>query len=355
MRETKDLRIVDTTALLSPDDVTRELPLSDRAADVVFRARQEIQNVLEGRDPRKLVIVGPCSIHDPKAALDYAARLLEMRERVQDALVVVMRVYFEKPRTTVGWKGLINDPHLDGTYDIPTGIRAARGLLREIAELGLPAATEMLDPIIPQYIADLVSWTAIGARTTESQTHREMASGLSMPVGFKNGTDGGLTVAINAMLAASRQHSFLGVDGAGRVGVVRTAGNPHCHIVLRGGGAGPNYGAAEVGKAVAALKKAKVRPGLMIDASHDNSGKDPLRQPAVLSDVGAQVRGGEQHVLGVMLESHLIEGRQELVDKATLKYGQSITDGCIGIEATAQVLESCADDVRAGNRLRATA
>lgn len=355
MRETKDLRIVDTTALLSPDDVTRELPLSDRAADVVFRARQEIQNVLEGRDPRKLVIVGPCSIHDPKAALDYAARLLELRERVQDALVVVMRVYFEKPRTTVGWKGLINDPHLDGTYDIPTGIRAARGLLLEIAELGLPAATEMLDPIIPQYIADLVSWTAIGARTTESQTHREMASGLSMPVGFKNGTDGGLTVAINAMLAASREHSFLGVDGAGRVGVVRTAGNPHCHIVLRGGGAGPNYGALEVGKAVAALKKAKVRASLMIDASHDNSGKDPLRQPAVLGDVGAQIRGGEQHILGVMLESHLVEGRQELVDKATLKYGQSITDGCIGIEATAEVLQSFADDVRAGNSLRATA
>jgi 3-deoxy-7-phosphoheptulonate synthase len=355
MRETKDLRIVDTTALLSPDDVTRELPLSDRAADVVFRARQEIQNVLEGRDPRQLVIVGPCSIHDPKAALDYAGRLLELRERVQDALVVVMRVYFEKPRTTVGWKGLINDPHLDGTYDIPTGIRAARGLLLEIAELGLPAATEMLDPIIPQYIADLVSWTAIGARTTESQTHREMASGLSMPVGFKNGTDGGLTVAINAMLAASRQHSFLGVDGAGRVGVVRTAGNPHCHIVLRGGGAGPNYGALEVGKAVAALKQAKVRPSLMIDASHDNSGKDPLRQPAVLSDVGAQLRSGEQHILGVMLESHLHEGRQELVDKATLKYGQSITDGCIGIEATAEVLQSFADDVRAGNSLRATA
>ncbi|HEX2870205.1 MAG TPA: 3-deoxy-7-phosphoheptulonate synthase [Polyangiaceae bacterium] len=355
MRETKDLRIVDTTALLSPDDVTRELPLSDRAADVVFRARQEIQNVLEGRDPRKLVIVGPCSIHDPKAALDYAARLLELRERVQDALVVVMRVYFEKPRTTVGWKGLINDPHLDGTYDIPTGIRAARSLLREIAELGLPAATEMLDPIIPQYIADLVSWTAIGARTTESQTHREMASGLSMPVGFKNGTDGGLTVAINAMLAASRQHSFLGVDGAGRVGVVRTAGNPHCHIVLRGGGAGPNYGAIEVAKAVAALKKAKVRASLMIDASHDNSGKDPLRQPAVLADVGAQIRGGEQHILGVMLESHLVEGRQELVDKTTLKYGQSITDGCIGFEATAEVLRSFADDVRAGNSMRATA
>jgi 3-deoxy-7-phosphoheptulonate synthase len=355
MRETKDLRIVDTTALLSPDDVTRELPLSDRAADVVFRARQEIQALLEGRDRRKLVIVGPCSIHDPKAALDYAARLLELRERVSDALVIVMRVYFEKPRTTVGWKGLINDPHLDGSYDIPAGIRTARGLLREIAELGLPAATEMLDPIIPQYIADLVSWTAIGARTTESQTHREMASGLSMPVGFKNGTDGSLGVAINAMIAASRTHSFLGVDGAGRVGVVRTAGNPHCHIVLRGGAAGPNYNALEVGKAVAALEKARVNSRVMIDASHDNSGKDPQRQPAVLSDVGAQIRAGEEHILGVMLESHLRAGRQELVDKATLTYGQSITDGCIGFDATSEVLEAFAADVRAGLQVRDSA
>jgi 3-deoxy-7-phosphoheptulonate synthase len=355
MRETKDLRIVETTALRSPDDVTAELPLSDRAADVVYRTRQEIQAVLEGRDQRKLVIVGPCSIHDPKAALDYAARLLELRERVKDALLLVMRVYFEKPRTTVGWKGLINDPQLDGTYDIPTGIRTARGLLREIAELGLPAATELLDPIIPQYIADLVSWTAIGARTTESQTHREMASGLSMPVGFKNGTDGSLGVAINAMIAASRPHSFLGVDGAGRVGVVRTAGNPHCHIVLRGGAAGPNYGAVEVQKAAMALEKAGVNPRVMIDASHDNSGKDPLRQPAVLADVAAQLRAGEQHILGVMLESHLCEGRQELLDKTTLTYGQSITDGCIGFDKTREVLQDFADSVRASASLRATA
>jgi 3-deoxy-7-phosphoheptulonate synthase len=355
MRETKDLRIVDTTALRSPDDVTAELPLSDRAADVVFRARQEIQAVLEGRDARKLVIVGPCSIHDPDAALDYADKLLALRESVADALVIVMRVYFEKPRTTVGWKGLINDPHLDGTYDIPTGIRKARSLLLKIAELGLPAATEMLDPIIPQYIADLVSWSAIGARTTESQTHREMASGLSMPVGFKNGTDGGLGVAINAMIAASRQHSFLGIDSDGRVGVVRTAGNPHCHIVLRGGAAGPNYGAAEVQKAVAALKKAKVNAGVMIDASHDNSGKDPERQPAVLTEVAAQIRAGEEHILGVMLESHIKAGRQDLVDKATLTYGQSITDGCIGFDATREALEAFADAVRKATSLRATA
>jgi 3-deoxy-7-phosphoheptulonate synthase len=354
MRETKNLRIVETTALRSPDDVGSELPLSEHAADVVFRARQQIQNVLDGRDPRKLVIVGPCSIHDPRAAVDYAARLLELRERVEDALLLVMRVYFEKPRTTVGWKGLINDPHLDGSNDIPTGIRTARALLREIAELGLPAATEMLDPIIPQYISDLVSWTAIGARTTESQTHREMASGLSMPVGFKNGTDGSLGVAVNAMIAASRSHSFLGVDGGGRVGVVRTAGNPHCHIVLRGGAAGPNYGASEVTRAVAALQKARVNPGVLIDASHDNSGKDPSRQPAVLSEVGKQIREGQSHILGVMLESHLQAGRQELVDKATLCYGQSITDGCIGIDTTREVLEAFADDVR-GTITRASA
>jgi 3-deoxy-7-phosphoheptulonate synthase len=355
MRDTKDLRIVDTTALLSPDAVTRDLPLSDRAADVVYRARQEIQAVLDGRDPRKLVIVGPCSIHDPSAALDYAAKLVELRSQVGDSLLLVMRVYFEKPRTTVGWKGLINDPHLDGTNDIPTGIRTARALLRDIAELGMPAATEMLDPIIPQYIADLVSWTAIGARTTESQTHREMASGLSMPVGFKNGTDGSLGVAINAMIAASRPHSFLGIDGAGRVGVVRTAGNPHCHIVLRGGASGPNYGAAEVQRAAAALQKAGVSPRVMIDASHDNSGKDPLRQPAVLGDIAGQLRAGDRHILGVMLESHLREGRQELTDKATLTYGQSITDGCIGFDRTCETLTSFADASRAAMSMRESA
>jgi 3-deoxy-7-phosphoheptulonate synthase len=355
MRDTKDLRIVDTTALLSPDDVTRDLPLSDRAADVVYRARQEIQAVLDGRDPRKLVIVGPCSIHDPSAALDYAAQLSALRERVSDALLIVMRVYFEKPRTTVGWKGLINDPHLDGTNDIPTGIRTARALLRDIAELGMPAATEMLDPIIPQYIADLVSWTAIGARTTESQTHREMASGLSMPVGFKNGTDGSLGVAINAMIAASRPHSFLGIDGAGRVGVVRTAGNPHCHIVLRGGASGPNYGAAEVAKAVSALQKAGVSQRVLIDASHDNSGKNPLRQPAVLDEIGSQLRGGDRNILGVMLESHLREGRQELNDKTTLAYGQSITDGCIGFDRTCETLEAFAAAAREAMAMRASA
>lgn len=345
MRETKDLRVVDTTLLQSPNQVTSEMPLGPRAAEVVSRAREEVADVLHGRDDRQIVIVGPCSIHDPVAAVDYAGRLLELRNKLADSLVIVMRVYFEKPRTTVGWKGLINDPHLDGSYDIPTGIRWARKLLLELAELGMPAATEMLDPVIPQYIADLVTWTAIGARTTESQTHREMASGLSMPVGLKNGTDGSLTVAINAMIASSRPHSFLGIDGDGRVGVVKTRGNPHCHLVLRGGNTGPNYRAAEVAKAASALGKAGVNPRVMVDCSHDNSGKDPMRQPEVLADVAAQVRAGSPHLLGVMIESNLVAGRQEPGPRSTLTYGQSITDGCVDFGTTARMLESFAESV----------
>jgi len=346
MRETKNLRVVDTNLLQSPNDVLAELPASDRAAETVFGARKEIEAVLEGRDSRRLVIVGPCSIHDPSAALEYAGKLSRLRQRLSDSLLIVMRVYFEKPRTTVGWKGLINDPHLNGTFDIPLGIRVARKLLRDVAELGMPAATEMLDPIIPQYIADLVSWTAIGARTTESQTHREMASGLSMPVGFKNGTDGGLGVAINAIIAASRPHSFLGVDGEGRVGVVRTSGNPHTHLVLRGGSRGPNYGAAEVATAVQALRKAGVKPGLVVDCSHDNSGKDAMRQPAVMAELGTQVRDGSPHVLGVMIESNLVAGRQELgASVDALTYGQSITDACVDFASTEQMLETFALEI----------
>jgi 3-deoxy-7-phosphoheptulonate synthase len=343
MLETQNLRVVDTTLLQSPSAVTAEIPLTARAAETVVRAREEIQRSIEGKSPRLIAIVGPCSIHDPSAALEYAERLLALRERVASELVLVMRVYFEKPRTTVGWKGLINDPHLDGTYDIPTGIRRARRLLSDIAELGLPAATEMLDPIIPQYIADLVAWSAIGARTTESQTHREMASGLSMPVGFKNGTDGSLGVAVNAMIAASRPHSFLGIDASGRVGVVRTAGNPHTHLVLRGGSSGPNYGEDAVQRAVASLEQAGVNPRVMIDASHDNSGKKAERQPSVLVDVGGQVRRGSSGVLGVMLESHLVAGRQELKDKASLVYGQSITDACIDLPTTERAIQELAE------------
>ncbi|HET9934603.1 MAG TPA: 3-deoxy-7-phosphoheptulonate synthase, partial [Polyangiaceae bacterium] len=345
MRETQNLRVVDTAVLQSPSQVLQEIPLSDRAAELVFQARRELEDVLHGRDRRRLVIVGPCSIHDPEAAIDYASRLRALRERVSTDLLVVMRVYFEKPRTTVGWKGLINDPHLDGTFDIPRGIRVARALLRDIAEMGVPAATEMLDPIIPQYIADLVTWTAIGARTTESQTHREMASGLSMPVGFKNGTDGGLGVAINAMIAASQPHSFLGIDADGRVGVVRTSGNPHGHLVLRGGSRGPNFGEAEVGAAVKKLLDAKVNPRVLVDCSHDNSQKDPSRQPDVLAAVGAQMRAGSEFLLGAMIESNIVAGRQELrTDKRALTYGQSITDACVDFATTERMLEELARD-----------
>ncbi|HEX3774179.1 MAG TPA: 3-deoxy-7-phosphoheptulonate synthase [Polyangiaceae bacterium] len=356
MLETKDLRIVDTTLLKSPNEVTSELPLSERAASVVFAARQEIQALLHGEDSRPLAIVGPCSIHDPEAALDYARRLLELKQRFAHEILLIMRVYFEKPRTTVGWKGLINDPHLDGSYDIPTGIRAARRLLLNLAELGMPAATEMLDPIIPQYIADLVSWTAIGARTTESQTHREMASGLSMPVGFKNGTDGGLGVAMNAMIAASRSHSFLGIDPSGHVGVVRTRGNPHTHLVLRGGSMGPNYSPAQVSAAVLALENAQINPRVLIDCSHDNSGKNHLEQPAVLAEIGAQIRGGSQAVLGAMIESNIAGGKQELgSDKSKLVYGQSITDACVDFATTERMLEQFASDAARRNPTRATA
>lgn len=353
MRETKNLRVVDTTVLQSPNDILRELPLSERAAERVFRAREEIQGILQGRDARRLVIVGPCSIHDPVAALDYAQRLLALRERYAGELFIVMRVYFEKPRTTVGWKGLINDPHLDGTFDIPSGLRVGRRLLRDLAEMGIPSATEMLDPIIPQYLADLVAWTAIGARTTESQTHREMASGLSMPVGFKNGTDGGLGVAINAMIAASEPHSFLGVNDDGRIGVVRTSGNPHTHLVLRGGSRGSNYAAADVLAAAAALKKAGVNPRMLVDCSHDNSGKNAARQPDVLAEVGSQLRAGSADVLGVMIESNLVAGRQELgSDRSALVYGQSITDACVDFATTERMLEAFAADI-VGRRPRA--
>jgi 3-deoxy-7-phosphoheptulonate synthase len=350
MLETKNLRILDTTLLQSPDAITSEVPLTARAAEVVVRARAEIEDTIHGRSARSLVIVGPCSIHDPKAALDYAGRLLRLREKVVDSLLLVMRVYFEKPRTTVGWKGLINDPHLNGTFDIPTGIRRARTLMREVAEMGMPAATEMLDPIIPQYLADLVSWAAIGARTTESQTHREMASGLSMPVGFKNGTDGSLGVAVNAMIAASQPHNFLGIDSAGRVSVVRTTGNPNTHLVLRGGSRGPNYDAAAVEEAVSGLERAGVNPRVLVDASHGNSGKSHDRQVDVLADVGAQLRNGSRHLLGVMVESNLVAGRQDLKPGAELTYGQSVTDACIDFATTERAVLALADQAAGRTR-----
>jgi 3-deoxy-7-phosphoheptulonate synthase len=355
MRKTSDLRIIGTVPLQSPDELKAELPIPDDAAETVYRGREEVRDALHGRDPRPLVIVGPCSIHDPEAALDYGKRLLGLRRRYERELLVVMRTYFEKPRTTVGWKGLINDPHLNGSHDIATGLRVGRKLLMDLARMGLPTATEMLDPIMPQYLADLVTWAAIGARTTESQTHREMASGLSMPVGYKNGTDGGLTVAVNAVIAASRPHSFLGIDGAGRVSIVRTSGNPDGHVVLRGGKAGPNYAPEKVSAAAAVLKKAGLRTPMLIDCSHDNSGKSHLRQPEVLEEVARQVGQGSGDVLGVMIESNIVAGRQDFepgMPREGLVYGQSITDACVDLATTEEMLSHLA---RAGDKGRGVA
>jgi 3-deoxy-7-phosphoheptulonate synthase len=356
MRTTSDLHVIDTEPLRSPDALKSDLPITARAADLVYRTREEVRGVLHGRDPRLLVVVGPCSVHAPAAAIDYARRLLALRLRHENELLIVMRVYFEKPRTSVGWKGLINDPHLNGSHDISSGLSIGRRLLLDLAEVGVPAATEMLDPIIPQYLADLVSWTAIGARTTESQTHREMASGLSMPVGYKNGTDGGLAGAIHALVAASRPHSFLGIDGSGRVAIVRTSGNPDGHIVLRGGSAGPNYGADHVATATSALERAGLPPRVLVDCSHDNSGKSHLRQPDVLEEVGRQVAGGSSAVLGVMIESNLVGGRQALdvgVSRPSdLVYGQSVTDACVDFAMTEEMLARLAE---AGRSRRALA
>lgn len=317
--------------------------MSEVAAQRVEGWRHEISEVLHGRDPRLLVVVGPCSIHDPRAALEYAERMDAVRDRLGGELLIVMRVYFEKPRTTVGWKGLINDPHLDGSCDLESGLRSARRLLLDLAERGTPAAGEMLDPIVPQFLASLFSWSAIGARTTESQTHREMASGLSMPVGFKNGTDGSLDVAINGMQAAGSGHSFLGIDDSGRVSVVRTAGNPNCHAVLRGGSAGPNHGRYQMAAAADALLAAGLNPRVLVDCSHANSNKRPENQPKIAADVAERVAADVQPVLGVMLESHLVAGRQDLGDDpGKLVYGQSLTDACIDFATTEKVLEGLA-------------
>ncbi|HEY6723689.1 MAG TPA: 3-deoxy-7-phosphoheptulonate synthase [Polyangiaceae bacterium] len=346
MSSTFNTRISATSTLPSPDELRSRLPCTRPAEATVTRARHAIAAVLEGTDSRPLVIVGPCSVHDVGAALEYAERLMRVSERLSDALLLVMRVYFEKPRTTVGWKGLINDPHLDGTEDIPAGLALARSLLLEVATLGMPAATEFLDPIAPQYTGDLVSWAAIGARTTESQTHREMASGLSMPVGFKNGTDGGLEVAINAMQTAAKPHSFLGVDSAGRVAVVRTQGNPTGHLVLRGGSQGPNYHAKHVAEAAARLRARRLPEKVLVDCSHGNCGKDVARQAEVARDVTAQLASGSQHVLGVMLESNLCAGRQDLARREDLARGVSITDPCLDFETTERLLETLALSVK---------
>jgi 3-deoxy-7-phosphoheptulonate synthase len=353
---TSDLHVVETRPLVPPVVLHRDLPLSDRAARTVQQARQAIQAILHGRDQRLLVIVGPCSVHDVAAAQEYAAFIAEARERLRAELEVVMRVYFEKPRTTVGWKGLINDPHLDGSYDINTGLRRARGLLVHVAEMGLPAATELLDPVVPQYIADLISWTAIGARTTESQTHREMASGLSMPIGFKNGTDGSVGTAINAVEAASRPHHFLGINREGYASIITTTGNPDGHLVLRGGKQGSNYHLEAIEQAASDLAAAGLPSRLMVDCSHGNSNKDYRRQAEVADQVADQVATGSRHVMGVMLESHLVAGNQKIsADLSQLTYGQSVTDACIDTATTAEVLEGLAAAVRSSRVAPVTA
>ncbi|KAF0653628.1 MULTISPECIES: 3-deoxy-7-phosphoheptulonate synthase [unclassified Cyanobium] len=347
MIPTSDLHVVETRPLVPPAVLHRELPLSEQAARTVQQARERIKAILHAGDQRLLVIVGPCSVHDVAAAREYAEAIAQAQRRHRDELEIVMRVYFEKPRTTVGWKGMINDPHLDGSYDINTGLRRARSLLLHLAELGLPAATEVLDPVVPQYLADLISWTAIGARTTESQTHREMASGLSMPIGFKNGTDGSAATAINAMEAAARPHHFLGINKEGQAAIVSTTGNPDGHLVLRGGKSGPNFHAEAVEAAAALLARDGLPARLMVDCSHGNSNKDYRRQGEVLRSVAEQVRGGSVHVMGVMLESHLVEGNQKIsADLASLTYGQSITDACIDLATTLDLLVELAEAVR---------
>ena len=335
---THDLRIREIRPLIPPAILSEELPVTERAAQVVADARRHIEAIVSGTDDRLLVVVGPCSIHDPAAALEYAERLAPVAERLRDDLLVVMRVYFEKPRTTVGWKGLINDPDLDGRFAINRGLRLARKLLLDLSDRGIPAGTEFLDTITPQFIASLVSWGAIGARTTESQVHRQLASGLSMPVGFKNATDGNIDVAIDAVRAAAHPHHFPGVTHEGLSAIVATRGNASCHIILRGSSQGPNYDAATVGRATQGLAKARLLPRLMIDCSHGNSQKDHRRQLAVAADVAAQVKGGAHSILGVMIESHLVEGRQELVAGTPLLYGQSITDACLSFADTEPTL-----------------
>jgi 3-deoxy-7-phosphoheptulonate synthase len=344
-----DLHIRAIRKLSTPAEVAREHPRSDAVTQTVVDARDALREILHRRDDRLAVIIGPCSIHDPKAALDYARRLAHVRRRLGDRLEIVMRAYFEKPRTTVGWKGLINDPDLDGSFDIERGLRIARRLLLEINALGLPVGCEFLDMATPQYIADLVAWAAIGARTTESQIHREMASGLSCPVGFKNGTNGDVKIAVDAVGAASRPHHFMAVTKDGYSAVAATAGNADCHIVLRGGKA-PNYDAASVDAAAKTMRAAGLTPAVMIDASHANSAKDPERQPLVMKDVAWQIATGEERIVGVMIESHLVGGSQPLIAGRPLTYGQSITDGCIDWNTSAAVLDDLADAVTARRR-----
>ncbi len=336
---TRDVNVVNVEPLKSPVDLVKEIPVSPAAEQTVLEGRDQIRRVLRGEDPRILMVVGPCSIHDEKAAIEYAARLLKLSEQLKDRLLLVMRVYFEKPRTTVGWKGLIYDPNLNDTFDVPEGLRKARKIMLQIAEMGMSTGTEFLDPIIPQYLADLVSWSTIGARTTESQTHRQMASGLSMPVGFKNGTDGSAQTGVDAMIAARFSHAFLGIDHFGQTSVIHTSGNPDGHLVLRGGRSGPNFGADAIADAHRLLEAADVRPQLLVDCSHGNSNKDHKLQATALKDVIGQRMAGNQNIIGCMMESNLSPGAQKLNgDTDSLEYGVSITDACIGWDETEDLL-----------------
>ncbi len=349
-QRTRDLRVESIRPLLPPAILLEELPLTERASETVSRGRSQVSRILHGQDDRLVLVIGPCSIHDTGAATDYARRLKGVAGEVEPDLCVVMRVYFEKPRTTVGWKGMINDPYLDSSFRINDGLRLARRLLLELAELGLPAGSEFLDPITPQFTSDLLAWGTVGARTTESQVHRELASGLSMPVGFKNGTDGGIQIAIDAARSAAHPHRFLGVTEQGLGAIVATKGNPDCHVILRGGQSGPNYDAPNVRRTVAALREAGLTPRLMIDTSHGNSLKNYLNQPMVAREVAAQVSRGNSGIFGIMMESFLLEGRQEPGDPEKLTYGQSVTDGCMGWDMTVPLIYGLAAAVRTSRK-----
>ncbi len=338
MQNLYNLNVAAQDVLPTPDEIKQRLPLSEAAADTVFQARETVKRILDRQDPRLFVVVGPCSIHDLEAARDYAERLKALAAEVQDTLFIIMRVYFEKPRTTVGWKGLINDPRMDDTFRIDEGLQIARRLLLDLAEMGLPAGTEALDPIVPQYISDLIAWTAIGARTTESQTHREIASGLSMPVGFKNGTNGSLEVAINALQSAARPHNFLGINLFGQSAVIRTLGNRYGHVVLRGGDR-PNYDSVSIALCEKALRDKKLPVNLVVDCSHANSFKDPAMQPLVMRDCAHQIMEGNQSIVGLMIESNIGWGSQPLLaDRSQLQYGVSITDACVDWATTEKML-----------------
>ncbi len=346
MSKLENFNIKSEQVLITPERLKNELPVSPAIRDKVQRAREAVKNILRREDPRLLVVVGPCSIHDADAALDYAARLAPLARELEDSLLLVMRAYFEKPRTTVGWKGLVNDPHLDDTFEVGEGLAIARRLLLDMAAMDLPLSTEALDPITPQYLQDLISWTAIGARTTESQKHREMASGLSSAVGFKNGTDGSLTVALNALQSVASPHSFLGINAGGQVAVMHTRGNPDAHLVLRGGSNGPNYDADSVDRAESELIQTGLAPNIMVDCSHANSSKDHNMQPLVARDIAAQIAGGNRSVIGLMIESNIEAGNQPLQsDRSQLRYGVSVTDACIDWPTTEALLREIAERI----------